>query len=201
MESPLRRGSRGTSLSELLVGVALMALSALIATPAISSLARQMTLQAAAREVAQVFMMARSHAAQQRRDTGIRWVAVAGDIEFTVYEDRNGNGVLTADIRSGIDRPILGPLAMKKRHTRVSFSYVPGFHGPDPSGVPVVTTQPIRFGRSSICTFSPIGDASPGTVYLSDETGRQSCVRVSPGSGRIQILDWDGGARKWQRRL
>ncbi len=201
MKSTLRRGSRGTSLSELLVGVALVAVSALIATPAVSSLARQLTLQAAARDVAHVFMFARSHAAQQRRDTGVRWVAVARDIEFSVYEDRNGNGVLTADILSGVDRLIFGPVAMKARHTRVSFSFVPGFDGPDPSGAPLASGVPIRSGRSSICTFSPVGDASPGTVYLSDETGRQTCVRVSPTTGRIQILDWMAAARTWQRRL
>jgi len=39
----------------------------------------------------------------------VKWVSGNGDIVLTMFEDGNGNGVLSADIREGKDRLVAGP--------------------------------------------------------------------------------------------
>ena len=112
-----------------------------------------------------------------------------------------GDGVRTADIRKGVDRLVAGPYWLGSRYPGISFSFVPGMNGLDPSGAPIGSlSDPIRFGRSDICTFSPVGNASPGTVYLSNRKNRQAAVRVSPTTARIQIWTWHGKKLKWTAR-
>ena len=63
-------------------------------------------------------------------------------------------------LSAGIDRLVAGPYWMRGRFPGVSFSFLPGFEGMDPNGDPVGNLDdPIRFGRSDICTFSPTGRA------------------------------------------
>jgi hypothetical protein len=54
--------------------------------------------------------------------------------------------------------------------------------------------DPIRFGRSDILSFSPLGTATPGTFYLAGEDS-QGAVRVTT-NGRVRLLLWHGG--RWQ---
>jgi hypothetical protein len=60
----------------------------------------------------------------------------------------------------------------------------------------VLTGDAIRFGRSDILSFSPLGTATPGTFYLSGD-GAQAAVRVTGGSARVRLMIWRGS---WQER-
>ena len=149
-----------------------------------------------------VFRLAQNRAILSGRHFGVKWFSKDGDVVLTVYEDANGNGVLTADIKAGIDRLVAGPYWMRGKHPHITFSFLKNFKGLDPSGSPIGNlADPIRFGRSDICSFAPDGGASPGSVYLSNGVDRQAVVRVSPASGKIQVFDWLPGKRKWVRRL
>jgi hypothetical protein len=192
---------RGTSLAEAAAVVAILGLAFATSVPALSELLAEEALGTATREVAGILTAARARAVFQGAYVGVKWIANAGDLVLTVYQDGNGNGVTTADIKKGVDKLVAGPYWLGNRHPGISFSFVPGFNGLDPSGAPIGSlADPIRFGKSDICSFSPIGDASPGTVYLSNRGSRQAAVRVTPSTARIQIWTWHGKKLKWIAR-
>lgn len=194
----MRVKERGVSLAELLVVLAILAVLFLLSVPALSEILAEESLGAAAREVAAILHAARARAVFQGVEVGVKWVANAGDLVLTVFQDGNGNGVLTADIRTGVDRLVAGPYWLGSRFQGVSFSFVPGMDGKDPGGAAIGDlADPIRFGRSNICSFSPLGHASPGTVYLSNRKSRQAAVRVTPTNAKIQIWTWHGKKLKW----
>lgn len=188
----------GVSLAESLVVLTVLGLALPLALPVVSELGGATGLRAACNQVAAHLNRARDLAATHGRDVGIRWVLAGGDATLYFYEDGNWNGVLSADIVKGVDRLVAGPISMRGRYPSIRFSFVPGFRGPDPGGSAIENLEdPFRLGVSNITTFSPVGKASPGTVYLSDERSRQAAVRVSPASARIQIYEWRPSSRTW----
>jgi hypothetical protein len=194
----MRAPDRGASLAELSAVLAILAVLFLVSIPALSEILAEESLGGAAREVAAILHSARERAVFQGADVGVKWVANAGDLVLSVYQDGNGNGVLTADIKKGVDRLVAGPFWLGSRYQGVNFSFVPGMDGKDPAGAPLGDlSDPIRFGKSNICTFSPLGHASPGTVYLSNRQRRQAAVRVTPINAKIQIWTWHGKKLKW----
>ena len=192
---------RGFSLPELVIALGILGAFLAVGVPVFRELVAQATIRTASEEVALVFTRARAEAVFHGADVGVKWVSVDGDVIFTLYRDGNGNGVTSADIASGRDVRVAGPMSMKKRHGAVTFAFLPGFNGTDPNGDRIGNlSDPIRFGRGSICTFSPTGRSSPGSIYLSDGQSRQALVRVSPLSSRIQIYEWHAGSRRWVAR-
>lgn len=192
---------RGTSLTELLVVLLILGLVLALSLPALSDLLAEEGLATAAREVSGILNMARARAVFQGVDVGVKWISSGGDLVLSVYQDGNGNGVTTADIRKGVDRLVGGPYWLRGKYPGISFSFVPGFDGLDPGGAPIGNVaDPLRFGRSDICSFSPIGKASPGTVYLSNRKRRQAAVRVTPANAKIQSFTWHGKSLKWIKR-
>ncbi len=192
---------RGHTLAELAAVLAILGLVFAMSVPALSEILAEESLGTAAREVAAILHSARARAVFQGAEVGVKWVANAGDLVLTVYQDGNGNGVTTADIRKGVDRLVAGPFWLGSRYPGVNFSFVPGMNGTDPGGAPIgKLSDPIRFGNSNICSFSPVGHASPGTVYLSNRRSRQAAVRVTPSNAKIQIWTWHGKKLKWIAR-
>ncbi|HTS03137.1 MAG TPA: prepilin-type N-terminal cleavage/methylation domain-containing protein [Thermoanaerobaculia bacterium] len=194
----MRVHDRGFSLVELAAVLAILGLVFAMSVPALWEILAEESLATASREIAGILTTARARAVFQNAEVGVKWVANAGDLVLTVYQDGNGNGVTTADIRKGVDRLVAGPYWLGSRYPGVNFSFVPGMDGTDPGGAPIGdVSDPVRFGRSDICSFSPIGNASPGTVYLSNRKHRQAAVRVTPTTAKIQIWTWHGKKLKW----
>jgi hypothetical protein len=191
---------RGFSLIDLVAALGILGVFFAIAIPYFHGLVAQVMLRGACQEIALIFMRARGDAIFYGADVGVKWVSVAGDVVFTIYKDGNRNGVRSADILSGRDPLVAGPFSMRRRYQNVTFSFYPGFVGDDPNGDPLRNlSDPIRFGRGDICTFTPAGRASPGSIYLSDRKDRQALVRVSPISQRIQIFEWHPELYRWKR--
>ncbi len=192
---------RGTSLPELVVVLAILGLVFALSLPPFTDFLAEEGLATAAREVSTIFMAARDRAVFQGVDVGVKWTNGGGDLVLSVHQDGNGNGVTTADVKKGIDRLVAGPYWMHGKYPGITFSFVPGFNGLDPGGAPIGSlADPLRFGKSDICTFSPLGKASPGSVYLSNRKSRQAAVRVTPANAKIQIFTWHGKSLKWIKR-
>lgn len=195
-----RRPTRGITLPDLLTTLAVLSLAGGLSASALHAFAGMTTLRAAAHEIATVFTEARSRAIHRGAYCGVRWVAADGDLTLQVFDDRDGDGVRTDDIRKGIDTAASAPLSVKSRWPKVSVGFIPGFTARDPKGNPVGNlSDPIRFGSSDIASFSPLGDCSPGSIWLGDGRRRQSLVRLTPGTAKISIYEWAASRREWIR--
>jgi hypothetical protein len=192
--------ARGISLPELLTTLAILSITAGLSTAAVQTFAGMTSLRAASQEVASVFFQARSRAIHRNGYSGVKWIAHDGDLTLEIHDDGDGDGVRNDDIRSGVDPLVFGPVSVRNRWPRVKVGFIPGFTARDPKGNPVGDlSDPIRFGRSDIASFSPVGDCSPGSVWLGDDRNRQALVRLTPGSATIGIYEWVAARRSWIR--
>jgi len=57
--------------------------------------------------------------------------------------------------------------------------------------------DPIRFNRSDLASFSALGAATPGSVYISDQRANLVAVRVTSRTGRVRLLHYDYKSRQW----
>jgi prepilin-type N-terminal cleavage/methylation domain-containing protein len=195
-----RRSARGVTLPEVLTTLAILSVAAGLSASAAHTLAGMTSLRAASNEIASVFGQARARAVHRSIYSGVKWVAKDGDLTLEIHDDGDGDGVRTDDIESGVDPLVFGPLSVKSRWPKVTVGFIPGFTARDPKGNPAGDlSDPIRFGRSDIASFSPFGDCSPGSVWLGDAKSRQSLVRLTPGTAAVTVWEWAAARRTWVR--
>jgi hypothetical protein len=188
--------AKGYSLLEMMVVVGILMVAITVAAPAIRAYSVESHLVGAGKIFKWEFLKARSVAVRLGVQTAIRFEKSAeGRDQYSTYADGNGNGVLSADVARGIDYRISGPIPLGGRAPTVRVGILPGLRGPD--GDPLDPADPIRFGRSDMLSFSPLGTASPGTFYLAGQ-GVQAAVRVTPGNARVRMLVCRG--RRWIER-
>ena len=191
--------SLGYSLMEALTVVAIIGMIALCAVPAFANYRRRMSVMAAADQLRSILRLTRSRAIAANHNVGVKFIA-GREWTYAIYEDGNGNGVLNDDIARGIDRRVFGPAVV-----------MPSFHiatigllrttVKDPDGDPLDPgASPVQFGRSTICSFSPVGSGTPGTVYLVDGGGQLWAARCTGAGGRVRVLRYDGARKKWETR-
>lgn len=187
---------RGHSLLELLVAVGLLLLLLALGLPGLRVYASEAHILGAAEVFRQEFRKARSGAITSNRQTAIRFEQTAAGSFVSVYQDGNGNGVLSADIARGVDRRLSGPRRLHSGAPSVRIAIHPGTPAPPPERGLLDTRDPIRFGRSEMVSFTPLGGATPGTFYLAGD-GVQAAIRVVGDSGRIRLLIY---RKKWSER-
>ncbi|HSP14230.1 MAG TPA: GspH/FimT family pseudopilin [Thermoanaerobaculia bacterium] len=192
------RRTQGFSLIELLIVVAIIGLTAGVATPHAQSLRRRAAVRATVAEIRAMFRAARSRAVTRSANAGVKFTQGARDWQFAIYDDGDGDGVRTDDIKSGIDRR-----ATKSRNVspdpELASVALPSIVAVDPDGAPMKSgASPVQFGSSKICSFSAMGQATSGTIYLADSGGEAWCVRVFGGSGRVRLLRYDAKRRRWE---
>lgn len=178
---------RGFTLVELAVVVFILLAMAAVALPNIHASYREAALLGAARSFKDEFMKARSTAIRMNTQTAIRFeTAPSGLAMYATYIDGNANGVLSAEISAGIDRRIAGPFRLDAGKLGVFLGVLEGSPAPPPdSGT--LSSEPIRFGRARMVSFSTFGTGTPGSLYLRTATN-MAAVRVTPGSARVRIM-------------
>jgi prepilin-type N-terminal cleavage/methylation domain-containing protein len=184
----------GFSLTEVLVGLALLGILITASVPLLAETLARERLHAAGWEMAVLLRGLRQRAVSEGVGFGLRFLQSGGTWNYSLYRDGNGNGILTSDIVSGKDPLVRGPEAPGTLHDGIRFGF------PD-AGVPQVPpgtgpilnlADPIKFGGSDILSFSPSGSISSGTLYLTD--GRRVLAVVVYGpTGRIRSLRFDPG--------
>ncbi len=188
---------KGYSLVEMIVAMAIFMTLAAVAAPTLRAYSVDAQLLGVARQFKQQFLLARSRAVRSNVSTAIRFEVRSGITYYSVYEDGNFNGVLSVDIARGVDTRVAGPFLLTNGAPDVRVAINPGVPAVPPDRGTLSTDDPIRFGRSNMISFSPMGTASPGSFYLAG-VGQQAAVRVSPSTARVSVLICRG--RIWRER-
>ena len=105
-----------------------------------------------------------------------------------------------ADLRAGVDR-ILGPPRGPEIYRGVSPGFPHGGRFPEPPpgrGSILGSEDPIRFGSSRLVAFTPLGTASSGTIYLTDNEGLAAVVLYGP-TARVRVWRYDERSGGWRR--
>ena len=190
------RADAGLSLFELLLALTAITWMLVIATPGVTRLRQEVSLRSAVHEASVAFYLARSYAISKNRNVGLKFRKNGDRYEWALYADGNGNGVRTAEIASGVDR-YLG-LSYPWTRNDVLPGIMTGTRVPDPSGGYLDRIDdPIRFNSSDICSFSAMGECTPGSVYLWDARDGMAVLRVFGGTAKLRSLYYRRGERGW----
>jgi prepilin-type N-terminal cleavage/methylation domain-containing protein len=186
--------TRGYSILELLIVLAVIGLMAAVTLPNFQKMQRRIALRSAAGELRSIFHLVRMRAISRGTNTGLKFVLLGGQWHFATYEDGDRDGVRNDDIGKGIDKLIAPPRIVfsQSRFVTIGLIDVPV---KDADGDPV--KSPVAFNNSSICAFSAVGESTPGTIYITDDDGDLWCVRVHGASGKIRTLRYDRETKKW----
>jgi len=197
----MRSHEEGFQLAELIVSLAVLVLILLLGAPSLVQATSDMRLKLAAYELVGVLRLARASAVRLDANVAVKFrTAKDGTVTFTLYRDGDGDGVLNKDIDAGIDRPIEPPRRLANLGRGVGFGFPPGPAPPDPSSPrqPLSLSDPIRFNSSDLASFSALGTATPGSLYLTDGVARLVAVRVANRVGKIRVLTWVPERRIWR---
>jgi type II secretion system GspH-like protein len=170
-----------------------------VAAPAAFQLRSALAVRSAAGEVRAVLYLARAEAIARSRNVGLKFRKNGNRYEWTLYIDGNGNGIRTAEITKGIDRPL--GIAFPWQRNDVVPGILSGTPVPDPGDPGKLLDRlddPIRFNASDICSFSAVGESTPGSVYLWDGHDRMAVVRVFGRTAKVRTLYYRRGEKEWK---
>jgi prepilin-type N-terminal cleavage/methylation domain-containing protein len=184
----------GYTLIELLIVIAIIGLILGVAIPNFRTMQRRMALRAAAGELRSGFHLVRMRAIARGVNTGVKFVMIDGTWHFATYEDGDNDGVRNDDIKKGIDKLVARPRIVFSQSRIVTIG-LPGFPFKDADGDSV--KSPVTFNQTTLCSFSPIGSATPGTIYITDHDGELWCVRVYGPTAKIRALRYDRAKKRW----
>jgi type II secretory pathway pseudopilin PulG len=195
------RAERGITLAETLAALAILAAAALVVVPAGADLLSSARAEAGAGEMAVTLRALRFKSVAVRRYRGLLFERRGADWVYLEVEDGNGNGLRTAEVRSGADRTVSGPHRLQERVEKATFGIPPG--GPYPEVPPGAspmdeTSDPVRFGTSDLISFSPDGSASSGALYVTDRRNGLAAVVLYGPTARVRVWRWDREERRWR---
>lgn len=193
----MSRHQRGYSLMELLTVVFIIGIMVTSAVPSFLNLRRREALRAAATELRSHFHLTRSRAISRNVNCGMKFVLLAGEWHFSVYQDGDRDGVRNDDIKSGKDWLVAGPRVVLPSSRAVNIGLL-DVAIKDPDGDLLTPKKsPVVFGQSSICSFSGLGESTSGTIYVTDRGRELYAVRVYGASAKIRVLRYVRATGKW----
>jgi len=196
----VRRHDRGHTLLELLAVLAILGILLCIALPAFANYRRRNSVIAASRELEATLRIVRSRAIARSAYAAIKFTGSGGAWSFAVHDDGDNDGIHTDDIRTGVD-PVAVPAAPLMPQLQVARIGLLPYAIKDPDGDPLPpSNSPVAFGSSTICSFSPTGAGTPGSISLTDDLGVLYCIRVLGASGRVRVMRYDAQKKKWETR-
>ena len=170
-----------------MAAVAVVGIVAAISIPATTAGVDRARGRAAARFLAGRVASARLLAVSRSANVALRFEQRDGRIQFSTVIDGNGNGVRTADVTAGVDRQIEPPIELAAHYPGVVIGLVPG----------TPAAAAVQVGASGLWSFTPVGTATPGSVYVRGRDGTQWVVRVFGGTGRARVLRYEPATGAW----
>jgi type II secretory pathway pseudopilin PulG len=186
------------SLIELTFVLGVAATIATTSVPQVMASVDQFRTAGAARYVAARLQQARVRAVTRNVDTALRVTRGSRGYTVSVVEDGNQNGVLSRDVQDGIDRFVGPPESLADQFSGVDFGALPGIPGAEGSTAP--GTDPIRLGSADSVTFTPLGTATSGSLYIRGRGSAQYVVRIYGETGRTRVLKYNVRTRTWFAR-
>jgi len=190
-------GSRGAALVDVVFSTGLMAILLAISVPTIAAAREKDTARAAARYVAARLQHARIEALKRNAAVAVRFDP-ADTNQFAIYVDGDGDGVLQADVDRDVDVLVGTPSRLSDYLGAVRLRLNQDVPEPDTGASLAAGSDPLRIGRSSFLSFSPLGSATSGTLYLAAATGPQMAIRIFGSTGRMRVLRFDSADRQWR---
>lgn len=188
----MTRNQKGQTLIEMVVVLSLIGGVAAMGTSAMTRAKHDIALAAGTSELRALFQRVRMTAVSHDRNVAIRFRPVGDLWSWTIYEDGDGDGVRTDDINRGVDFAVDRPRVFQFRPVRIG---VPSGPVIDPTNGQLLSLRlPVRFGTSQLCSFSREGEATNGSVVITDGE-RATIIRVGGTSALITVLRWNG--KKW----
>ena len=193
--------SQGLTLVEVIVVLAVASLL-FTSVPRVLAWNAGLHVRLAAWELVSTLRLARSSAIRLGENVGVKFrTADNGSVSFTLYRDGDRDGVLNRDIESGVDPHVGLPRELHHFGRRVYFGFPAGIRPRDP-GDPRRRLgrlqDPVRFNRSDLASFGPLGGSTPGSLYLTDGHHHLVAVRVYGRTGKVKILRYDPSNEKWR---
>jgi prepilin-type N-terminal cleavage/methylation domain-containing protein len=192
---------RGYSFIEVLIVMALIGMMLLIwGGASLRATERQRDFDNFRREVVYALQRCRWKAMNERSYAGTVVEKVNGNYVADFYLDGNRNGIRLADIQSGVDATFLRSYELFKVQGDIAAGILqdePVPEIPPKTGVLDPSGDPVKFGRSDIISFSPNGDSSSGTLYLSCRSQHQMFALVLYGA-TARLTVWKYSNHQWQ---
>lgn len=192
----------GFQLVEMVVALAVLTAVLVVGAPPLMGLSADLRLSLAASELVGTLRRARSLALRHNANVAVKLrTGDDGTVTFALHLDGDGDGVTTADIDRGTDLEVEPPRRLAHFGRDVRFGFPPGRPPTDPGDPrrPLDRLDdPIRFNRSDLASFGPLGTATPGSLYVTDGRSRLVAVRVFGTTGKVRVLTWDGDGRRWR---
>jgi Tfp pilus assembly protein FimT len=176
----------GSTLVDVLFVVSLIAILSAVAVPQSLAAVDRIRAGAAARHLASRMATARAQAVLRSAHVAMRFEDGPSGISFRMFVDRNGNGVRNADIGAEVDSPLDTPVLLSDHFPGVAIA-VSGSAG----------TDAVRLGPSNLLSFTPLGTATPGSIYVRGRDGSQFAIRILGTTGRTRIQRYLEHARTW----
>jgi Tfp pilus assembly protein FimT len=141
---------------------------------------------AAARYVMQQCGAARMLAIGRSANVAVRFRESGDDYDLQLFIDGNRNGVRTVDIEAGVDRPLglAQSVAAQFPGARIGVA-----HG--------LGSDPVRVGRDGLLSFTPLGTATSGSVFVVGKDNTQFAVRVLGATARTRLERYEPATGKW----
>ena len=188
---------RGAALIDVIVAASLGVVMAAIAVPVVGgTLDRERTI-VGTQYLAGQLQRARLDSLRRARSVAVRLEIVGERTQLQLFADGNGTGVLQRDIDRGIDPPLTPVQWLDDQARDVSLRINQSIV--DVAGSPAIAAgdDPLRIGNTALLTFSPLGSATSGTLYVSARRGPQMAIRVFGATGRVRVLIFDAQTRQW----
>jgi Tfp pilus assembly protein FimT len=187
----------GAALIDIVIASALCVVMMAIAVPVVGgTLERERTI-VGAQYLSGQLLRARLDSLKRARSVAVRIEMIGERTQLQLFADGNGNGVLQRDIDRGLDPALTQPEWLDDQARDVSLRVNQAIK--DVAGTATIAAgdDPLRIGNTALLTFSPLGSATNGTLYVAAHRGPQLAIRVFGATGRVRVLMFDTQTRLW----